>query len=138
MNATQSVTVFGQLSSQLTVRDTKSGGHTALLLSKKEFGAAHNLKGAALNKAHFEYKRAAMEQNAQVVGAALMTGKIGLTRIGVNAKGNGGSLSFKTMDSLKAPKEKTPNLEKVDTSDLIAILEARGYVASVSEAPSQA
>lgn len=132
MNNIVSIGQFGQLSAdnlRLVTKD--NGAATVGLLSKKEYGERHGLKGAALNQAHFDYKRDAMQANAKMVGAALLTGEIGITRIGCNAKKDGGSLSFKSMASLKAPKTKGPDLSKVELSDIMAFLESKGYEVAV-------
>lgn len=111
----QSVAIFGQLNTTMAVSTKENGSSSATLLTKKEYGERHGLKGAALNQAHYEYKRDAMQSNAKVIGAALLTGEIGITRIGANAKRDGGSLSFKAMSALKAPKAKA---DKVDLTKL--------------------
>jgi len=112
------VGMFGQLASELAMTESKSGSTSAVLLTKKQYGEANGLKGAALNQAHYEYKRAAMSDNAKVVGAALLTGEIGLTRVSANARRDGGSLSFKLMDSLSAPKAPELDLSKATEDDV--------------------
>jgi hypothetical protein len=126
------VSVIGQIGQAgMKLATLASGSQTASLMSKKDYGIAHGLKGAALDKAHFAYKKDAMSGNAKLIGAALLTGELGVTRLGVNKAGNGGSISFKAMDSLKAPKEKAPDLSKVNVSDIMAFLEGKGYEINV-------
>lgn len=127
-----SVSVFGQLdSNNLNVAVKENGATSATLLSKKQYGQLNGLKGAALNTAHYEYKREMMGSNAKLVGAALLSGKIGITRLAGNAAGNGGSLSFKAMDAVKEPKQKAVSLDKVITEenagDVIEKLRALGF-----------
>jgi hypothetical protein len=113
----------------------ENGAQSGSLLSKKEYGQKHGLKGAELNRQHFEYKKAAMSENAKLVGAALITGDIGITRIATNAKRDGGSVSFKLMSALKAPKTKADkvDLSKLNISDIMSFLEGQGYEVAVAE-----
>jgi hypothetical protein len=119
----------------LKVVQKDNGSQSGVLLSKKEYGVKHGLKGAELNRQHYEYKKAAMGENAKLVGAALLTGDIGISRIATNAKRDGGSLSFKLMSALKAPKAKAEktDLSKLSISDIMAFLEKQGYEVSVAE-----
>ena len=121
----------------MLVKANASGAQSAVMLSKKEYGVKHSLKGAALNKAHFDYKKAQMSSNAKLIGAALLTGEIGVTRLGLNKKQDGGSLSFKSIASLVAPKAKKDetavDLSKLSESDIMAYLESKGYEVIVAE-----
>lgn len=113
-----SVGPFGQLNREnLNLSLRENGTSSVSLLTKKQYSEKFGLKGAALNQSHYNYKRDNMTGNAKLVGAALLTGEIGITRIGSNKAGNGGSLSFKAMSALKEPKSKTPDLAKVITAE---------------------
>jgi hypothetical protein len=129
MNSVNQVSVVGQGNRNL--KTLASGGQSTSVLSKKEYGLAYGLKGAALNTAHYEYKKEAFLADAKAFGAGLLTGEIGVTRHGTNKDGSRGSISWVKMNTLKEPKAKEINLAEVITEenagDAIEMLRKLGF-----------
>lgn len=130
MSNVNTVGVVGQIDNRV-VKALSSGGKSVSILSKKEYGAKYGLKGAALNTAHYEYKKEQFLADAKAFGAGLLTGEIGVSRHGTNKDGSRGSISWVKMDSLKAPAVKSVDLSKVITEenagDAIEMLRKLGF-----------
>lgn len=132
MSTANAVSVASQLSADVRVTKTlASGGNSVSILSKKEYGAKFGLKGAELNRRHYEYKKEAFLADAKVFGAGLLTGEIGVSRHGTSKDGNRGSLSWVKISSLKEPKAKEIDVSKVvneeNAGDVIEALRKLGF-----------
>lgn len=74
--------------------DGKKGIIRAAFITKKAFGEANNLKGAALAKAHDAYRLSRSQSMGGELCKAIAGGKIFPTAISRNAKGTGGTISY--------------------------------------------
>lgn len=125
----------------LKVSVLKSGATAFTCMKQKEYGEIHGLKGAALRRAHFAYRVEQMKLDRKATGHTLLENEnIGITRRVVSEDGTSGTISWKLIDSLKAPKatkeekaSQAVDLSKLSESDIMAYLESKGYEVIVAE-----
>ena len=85
-----SLVTTGAANTALFVEKTNKAGNTSVgLMSQKDYGAEHNLKGQALKKAHAEYRRekgVSINQNisAALAGGTILAQKVTTTKTGFN------------------------------------------------------
>lgn len=132
MSAT-ALTVFNGNGDQSVVTTTKSGRVNTTYFDKKTYGLKHGLKGAALNRAHYQYRLDRGLVANTNTAAAIASGKIVIEKHSLRADGKGGTLGYMFIDAIKAPsagraaKAVSPMeaANTLTTEQLMAILEAR-------------
>lgn len=106
------------------VKTLASGAQSATYLSKKEYGAKHDLKGAKLNKAHEAYRvQRGMAGNVSL-SAMLTAGQIVAEKVTTKKDGTGFSVGFTYAKELVDD----PKIAAAEctTEELTAILKAKG------------
>lgn len=83
-------------SKELLAKTLKSGGQSVTFIHRKEYGAAHNLKGAKLTRAHKAYQLDYSRQMGGAISKGIGAGELFVTRISRNAKGSAINAHFVT------------------------------------------
>lgn len=106
------------------IKTLKSGAVSETYLNRKEYGKVHGLKGAALRRAHDQYR---MNRGVKANGglAALMTsGQVVLEKLTTKANGNGFTAGFTFAREFGAADPRTVAATLSD-DELMAIMEER-------------
>jgi hypothetical protein len=118
------ISIVENVNSSLVARESKNGSASWSPMSRKSFSLTtegNGLKGAALKRAHWNYlQRASCEMNS-AVAQGLVEGKIFITRVGSDSKGNGGTLKWETAQRF-ARREVGEIAKKLNETDALKLI----------------
>lgn len=127
-NIMSAIAIAESVNASLVCKETKSGAMSWKPISRKAFSEtseAQGLKGRALKKAHWDYlQRASGELNA-AVSSEIASGRIVITGVSSNAKGNGGSVKFELADHFARHEATEKVAKKMTETDAFKLLEAK-------------
>lgn len=98
--------VFNGETHQSVVKTSASGSTLCTYLSRKDYGQVNSLKGAALKRAHEQYRLDRGIQANQNVASMLAGGSIVIEKCRMNKSGSAGSFNFTMADQFESQGEK--------------------------------
>lgn len=116
-NVNNGLVVFTGNGEVSKVTTNKAGITTMRFIPKKEYGEQHGIKGAALGRAHTQYRidRAVQGGNTNVA-AMIARGEILIETYKLNKAQDGGSLGFTLSSKLGAAPQRKPEEVAADLS----------------------
>jgi hypothetical protein len=98
--------VFNGETHQSVVKTSASGSTLCTYMSRKDYGVANNLKGAALKRQHEQYRLDRGIQANSNVASMLAGGKIVIEKCRMNKTGSAGSFNFTMAEQFESATEK--------------------------------